>query len=398
MKGSFILKNRTLTIICCLIVFVLLVSCSSKEVKNLHPVNSNKEALLPTQTPTLIEKTVSRKILEKTALLLGINNSTYLFYTDMDKIKYIKKDDRIIVPSDNGFYTYKSINREKDGELQGKKAPYLAGWGGSKLSTWKCYINGQNSISEKDFDSKLIAGTYWSNELLFVGNKYALVKFSYEWERGPGGRGGGGYENYLANLGTIFNDPTTADGLDYEKWRVDNHIKGLIDIFDSKTKKIIEDKMNQIENKAKNDPKYQHSDGYNAFNTRASRVILQRNEGVWKLNFPIEEYNRSAETVIEDNFENITLPKELVSFNKLSPTWSELKKKFPDMIDAVSSPNDSIIVVLTKNKIKVFTMPIEHTSVPELEVDIPENVSIVSCEWALGNYVQKWVYEVSKIK
>jgi len=84
-------------------------------------------------------------------------------------------------------------------------------------------------------------------------------------------------------------------------------------------------------------------------------------------------------------------PAKLVSYDKLSPSWSVIKKNMPDALDAFSSPEGDILGIMTD---KILYIYLHKGSVnfkkPTLEVDLRKNECAIMIQWATGDYVDKW--------
>lgn len=86
-------------------------------------------------------------------------------------------------------------------------------------------------------------------------------------------------------------------------------------------------------------------------------------------------------------------PQNLVSYNQLGYRFGEIKKNVPDAIDAVSSPNMDLLVVLTPFSLIVY---MGNDFANPTKFQLKKDESLIMAEWALGKYVDKWTLELSK--
>ncbi|MCL1808711.1 MAG: hypothetical protein FWG42_02965 [Clostridiales bacterium] len=117
---------------------------------------------------------------------------------------------------------------------------------------------------------------------------------------------------------------------------------------------------------------------------------LMREKGHWKL---IGRVNYQSEEVSGHfDFDLKTIPPgKLIFFDNLALNWNRIKDRVPDALDAFTSPNQSIALVKTKNKIVVYAIGNEQLSVDSLgEIELAEDETIVMAEWATAVYVDSW--------
>ncbi len=90
-------------------------------------------------------------------------------------------------------------------------------------------------------------------------------------------------------------------------------------------------------------------------------------------------------------------PKEVVYYDELSIPWSAIKMKVPEAIDAFTSPNDDIIVILTHNNILVYLIDEgEIADIPVAKIKLKTAERVVMAEWAIGRYPVLWEEEFLK--
>jgi hypothetical protein len=117
---------------------------------------------------------------------------------------------------------------------------------------------------------------------------------------------------------------------------------------------------------------------------------LQRRTGHWIFKGRINHEKDVKKTAYDFNI-NIIPPKNLVSFDILCISWNKIKDKVPDAIDAYTSPNKDMAVILSSTKIYIYS--IEDGKLcekPLAKIKLAESDSVVMAEWATGWYVDKW--------
>lgn len=214
--------------------------------------------------------------------------------------------------------------------------------------------------------------------LQYVGNNYACVMNNYY------DTGGGTYRSWsndfkmydLANLSNL-------DGIDKSL--------SLIDLLEESEKKKLEEYSSKY-NKIKEQDKLVKVE--QAVDTK--NLSLKRKAGKWEVVVPLYELyqhngNGSRGRGVTEYIEtDIKLPKSIASYDTLCIDWENIKKKLPEAKDAVSSPNNDMLAVLTPSKLLIFTNPQNGINKPSLSIDVDSNESIILNQWAVGEYVDKW--------
>ena len=101
--------------------------------------------------------------------------------------------------------------------------------------------------------------------------------------------------------------------------------------------------------------------------------------------------------LIDDEFHyadysiNIIPPSKLVIYDDLKISWTYIKDKVPEAIDAFTSPLGDIAVVMTKNEIIIYgIIRGEMEDMPLRRIDLKDNETVIMAEWATGDYVDNW--------
>lgn len=123
---------------------------------------------------------------------------------------------------------------------------------------------------------------------------------------------------------------------------------------------------------------------------------LARRNGYWIMKGRIN-YNSNDEELYKDYNIKTIPPKELVNYDELVIPWNIIKSKVPEAIDAFTSPNDDIIIIVTRNSLLIYSINNHEISQKELgRIKIDSSESIVMAEWATGRYTMLWEEEFLK--
>lgn len=117
---------------------------------------------------------------------------------------------------------------------------------------------------------------------------------------------------------------------------------------------------------------------------------LVRKMGHWffkgRINYMLDDEFRYADYNI-----NILPPSKLVIYDELNISWTHIKNKVPGAIDAFTSPNKDIVLVLTKGEIIIYGIERgEIESSPLRRISLKDNETVIMAEWALDDYVDNW--------
>ncbi len=117
---------------------------------------------------------------------------------------------------------------------------------------------------------------------------------------------------------------------------------------------------------------------------------LERKMGHWffkgRINYMLENEFHFADYNI-----NIIPPSKLVFYDELNIPWTYIKNKVPGAMDAFTSPNKDIILVLTKKEIIVYGIEKgEIENVPLKRIALKDNETVIMAEWATGDYAENW--------
>lgn len=224
-------------------------------------------------------------------------------------------------------------------------------------------------------------------ELLYAGNNYACIKSNYYYNTGGTMR----IYGYSIDLYKIEN-LQTAEG------RSLNKNKQLMDLLPVKAAEL-------IDNYAKGYNKIIKGEGSFIKEKEVidkDNVGLQRIDGKWEAVAPLDDVwshsgNGTSETSVKEFIKlSLPLPESITSFDSLCKGWEEVKQKYPDAKDAVSSPDKDMLLILTPKKLMVFSQPEKGIDAPDLTIDVDESERIILNQWATGENVEKWNASIKK--
>jgi hypothetical protein len=120
--------------------------------------------------------------------------------------------------------------------------------------------------------------------------------------------------------------------------------------------------------------------------------FLVRRNGHWILNgrlYGKDSYNNK----LYKNYDIIMMPpKELVSYDDLKVSWNNIKEKNPDAIDAYTSPNEDIAIIITKDSVYIYSVSKGKLGEKYMgKVKLKNNETVIMSEWATTeNFVNAW--------
>ncbi|WDC83222.1 hypothetical protein PL321_10500 [Caloramator sp. mosi_1] len=77
-------------------------------------------------------------------------------------------------------------------------------------------------------------------------------------------------------------------------------------------------------------------------------------------------------------------------YDKLCISFKDIKEKIPQAIDAYSSPNRDIVVVVLPKTIEFYKIKNQRLSEKIGEIKTGKNDKIIMLEWAEGSFSQVW--------
>ena len=199
-------------------------------------------------------------------------------------------------------------------------------------------------------------------DIMFVGNDYISLE-CYN---------GNNFKNKCSQYKMLPIDNLKVDkGIDIGTLLGDEAKKAFDSSFEVKKSLLNEDKSNRASDIKLNYENY---------------TMLRRN-GHWVLSGKAIDNNCNSETF---NIEYL-LPKKLINYDRLSVNWSIIKDAIPSAIDAYTSPNGRISIILNKSYIYVYEISSgKIIGQPLTKIKLNNSETVVMAEWASGDFVDKW--------
>ncbi|MGO1370231.1 MAG: hypothetical protein ACTHVE_00085 [Senegalia sp. (in: firmicutes)] len=125
-------------------------------------------------------------------------------------------------------------------------------------------------------------------------------------------------------------------------------------------------------------------------NINSKNFTMARRNGYWILKGRLFSSKTVKETYEDFNI-NVLPTDELINYNELLLSWDYIKSKVPQTIDAYTSPNKDIAIIISNSKIDIYS--IENnllSSKPIKTIQRKEHEEVVMAEWATGSYVELW--------
>lgn len=123
---------------------------------------------------------------------------------------------------------------------------------------------------------------------------------------------------------------------------------------------------------------------------------LFRRNGYWIFNGRVN-YNEDGTYRYHDFNVRAFPPEELVSFDELSIPWNAIKTEVPEALDAFTSPNEDIAIILTHNNILIYQINNGNiVGEPIEKIKLKPGEKVIMSEWAMGKYSEIWEEEFTK--
>lgn len=117
---------------------------------------------------------------------------------------------------------------------------------------------------------------------------------------------------------------------------------------------------------------------------------LYRKTGHWFIKGRLY-YNEDDKQKMLDYNVNMIPSSKVIFYDNLCLPWTNIKDAVPEAIDAFTSPNKDIAVVLTQDKLYVYSINQNELSEnPLYKTVLNHGECAVMAEWATGTYVEKW--------
>lgn len=124
---------------------------------------------------------------------------------------------------------------------------------------------------------------------------------------------------------------------------------------------------------------------------REDSFTMERRNGHWIMKGRINSKNLEDSQNFLDYNINIIPPRKMINYDELKVPWNDIKSKIPEAVDAYTSPNNTVALILTKNYIYLYGIKDRNLmDRPLKRIRIREGETVVMAEWALGDFTDKW--------
>ena len=125
-------------------------------------------------------------------------------------------------------------------------------------------------------------------------------------------------------------------------------------------------------------------------------MSVERVPGKWSLNGRISTTNSNFDYV--DFCIPIEIPQTILRYDSVYLPLTKVKDQVPKLKDVIFSPNKSLAVGFTNDKMLIYEVKGSNIKEEALaEIDLKSNEKIIMAEWATDEYVDNWSKEVSKV-
>lgn len=161
------------------------------------------------------------------------------------------------------------------------------------------------------------------------------------------------------------------------------------DIFKEKSSSFIYKYKNEKITSAESSEK-------NALNTTSGdNWNIGRQDGKWIAQIAKTfKSNTYKDYILYDT--NLYLPQSIVSNNELCANYNSIKKLFPDVEDAISSPSKDTIGIFTPNKLTLYPYSNNSIGCASIDIDLSNNETMIMAHWASGEDIKNWTNNVKK--
>ncbi|HHV98703.1 MAG TPA: hypothetical protein GXX36_03875 [Clostridiaceae bacterium] len=288
------------------------------------------------------------------------------------KLHTIMEADGIFLPRKSGFW-YIDIERIKNGEIEediltARRVPSK-----DTANVSRDLIVLEDGRKASDYWK---VSDYWKDRtgvlyktILFIGNDYVSIE-----TLGHGNYKGNSYTWQENRLKTIPVDNIQRnDGVKISDIAGENGLLAL----ESAVSSLFEKSDTVVANAAE---KIGIEENFALF----------RRTGHWFVKGRINIKQADSIPYVDYNI-NLIPPPELVAFDTLHLPWKYIKDKVPGAVDAYTSPNKDIALILTQSHILIYKIEGDNISEYPLEkIKLNNGDAVIMAEWARGDYVEKW--------
>ena len=212
-------------------------------------------------------------------------------------------------------------------------------------------INSENDKIIKSIENNIAAGTKVLKNINFVGNDYIATEVLYK-------NNNGDKADFYKML--PIDNMNMSDGITID------------DLYMSKD--LYNEGYRQIDNDSKKEIDY-------------SNFTLLRDMGKWGIKGRVNLANKEY-----IDFPTSLKPiKKLLNYDTLLISWKFLKGINPYIVDAYTSPDKSLAILITKNELLIYKIVNGNIlEEPLKRIDLFENEEVIMAEWCSSNYIDRW--------
>ena len=269
-----------------------------------------------------------------------------------NKMEPVMEIENLLVPRKTGFWML-GVNRNTNGAY-------------TRDDIFSYALEGNKSFQfQKD---KGNIATSFFRKILFVGNDYVSTEYSFINRKGTKG-----YVNRFQVL--PMDKISDINGIKISDVAGENGKSALIAagkafLSNNTSKEILEEVP------------------------REDSFSILRKNGHWAVKGRINGKDAGSDASLDFNV-NIMPPSKMLNYDNLHVAWREIKQKVPEAVDAFTSPNKDIALVVCKNVIFVYNIQNKKLGdKPLKKISIQEGENVVMAEWATGDYVDRWAKSV----
>lgn len=124
---------------------------------------------------------------------------------------------------------------------------------------------------------------------------------------------------------------------------------------------------------------------------------LRRHHGFWMIESRFLSTEEKEETLHKVPIA-LKPAKNLVTYDDLTVSWSKIKERIPQAIDAFNAPGNSFLLVRTPRYLMMYSIVgIDDIGQEPLQsIEIKEQEEIIMAEWARGEFVKRWTDMAAK--
>ena len=120
-----------------------------------------------------------------------------------------------------------------------------------------------------------------------------------------------------------------------------------------------------------------------------SNYTMVRNNGKWVIQGRISPVLSGGK--VFDYLLSIKPSRAVINYDTLIIPWKVLKGEVPFLVDAFTSPNGKMAIIITKSEIKIYKImdgELDKTAIKI--IPLKEGEKVIMSEWCEGAYVDKW--------